>query len=57
MVEMEILCYVKFTTTEKKKKGPKGLGGPRITLSRFLAAGIGGCCIVPALKWLLLQPT
>lgn len=61
MVQMEILYYVKFTTAEmgkkKKKKSPKGLGGPVITLASFLTAGVGGCCILPALRWLFLQST
>ena len=41
----------------KKKKAPKGLVGPHITRSSFLAAGIRGCSIRPALEWLFFKST
>lgn len=56
MVEMEILCYVEFNT--EKKKRPKDLVGPHITLSSFLAAaGVRGCSTLPAFTRPLLEPT
>lgn len=38
------------------KKVPQALVGPHVTLSSFFAAGIRGCSVRPALRWLLSKP-